>query len=140
MSQRKIYDDIEKWSQDLLEKTKNEQRKNQFQAWGKLGGRPRKGDEKKTEKILLSLTKMQKEKLKKVSASYGISPQDWLRYLILNNEPRDAERNKILMSYHTNFKRISNHFKSGVWSYPEREKFKYELEKVILLIKNEIKK
>ena len=45
--------EIEKWSQDLLDKSQKEKKKNQFREWGKLGGRHKKGSNKLTEKMML---------------------------------------------------------------------------------------
>lgn len=131
--------DIEKWNQDLLDKSEKERKKNQYRAWGKLGGRPKKGSYKKTEKLMLSLTAEQKNKLEMISQSFGIKPQELIRNLISDIEPRDPERNKVLMEYRTNFRRISNHFKSGVWTIAEREKYLKELNNIILLIENNLK-
>lgn len=131
--------DFEKWSQEILDKKENERKKNQYRERGKLGGRPKKYHNKKSKKILLSLTPIQKEILDKVSESYGIKPQELIRHLILNTTPKDAERNKILIEFRTNFRRISNHFKSNVWTNAEKEKYKSEINKIISLIENELK-
>ncbi|MGI9528011.1 MAG: hypothetical protein ACR2MS_12960 [Weeksellaceae bacterium] len=136
---KNFLEEIEKWNQELIVKSQKEKKKNQYREWGKLGGRPQKGKDKLSEKMMLSLTVEQKRKLDLLSKSFGIKPQELLRNLISNTEPRDPERNKILLEYRTNFKRISNHFKSGVWTLSEKKKFTSELNAVILLIENNLK-
>ncbi len=131
--------ELEKWNDDLREKEEKESLKRQYRSWGKLGGRPKKYSKKKSKKILLSLTETQMNKLQNMSDSYQIKIQEIIRNLIDFQKPVDAERNKILMEYRTNFKRISNHFKSNIWSDFDKEKFKNELRLIIQLIEKELK-
>lgn len=132
--------DIEKWNQEIVEKSQKEHKKNQYRKWGKLGGRPKKGKEKLSEKMLISFSIKQKQKLDFDSNSYGIKPQEYIRNLVENKNPKDAERNKILLEVRTHFKRIGNHFRSNVWSFAEKEEYKAKLDRVISLIENELNK
>lgn len=139
MNKDKLINEIEKWNQDLLDKSQKEKKKKQYREWGKLGGRPKKGSKKLTEKMLVSLTLQHKNKLDEISETFGLRPQELIRNLISNTQPRDPERNKILLEYRANFRRISNHFRSAIWTEAEKEKFTQELNDVIILIEKQLK-
>lgn len=122
--------DFEKWNEELIEKQKEEARKNQFREWGKLGGRPPK-ERKKNVTISIRVTEKEKEILQKKAEKADLSLAEFVRRSALEIPLPDPERNKTLVEYRTNFKRLANHFRSGVWTPAEKSKFTAELKDII---------
>lgn len=126
----------------ILKEQAKFERKKQAIAWGKLGGRPLKQKQKKSEKLLLSLTEEQLQKLEVKAKKYKLSPQDYLRHYIEQDREPDLERMakvRLLIEYRTNFARLSNYLKKEIWTADEKEKFKNELNDVVKLIERTLK-
>lgn len=126
------------YAEDFQKKQQEEERKNKLRAWGKLGGRPPK-EKKKSVTISTRATEKQKEILKERADKVGLSLSEFLLRSALEIPLPNAERNKTLVEYRTNFKRIANHFRSNVWTPAEKEMFKSELNRVIKAIEKELK-
>lgn len=114
--------EFEKWNQELIQKLESEELKNKYREWGKLGGRPKK-EKVKSKKITIRVTEKEKEILQKKADKVGLSLAEFVRRSSLEIPLPDAERNKTLVEYRTNFKRLANHFRSGVWSDEEKKVF-----------------
>lgn len=128
---------MENFHQNPQENSLENNRKEQFRRWGKLGGRP-KSERKKSVQISVSMSGTQKEKLDTLAKSAGVNPQEFIRRMIDNEKPSDPERNKTLLEYRTNFSRISNYFERNIWDDAEKESFKELLSKTISEIRKAI--
>lgn len=131
---------MKKWqgyAEDFQKKQKEEERKNKLKEWGKLGGRPPK---EKTKSVTISTraTEKQKEILKQKADKVELSLSEFLLRSGLNIPLPNAEKNKTLIEFRTNFKRIANHFRSNVWTPEEKKIYKTELDRIIKGIEKEL--
>ena len=89
-----------------------------------------------TERLNVRLTKSELVMLKERSELTGQSIANLIRVAIKEVQGfkifvPNAEENKILIEYRTNFSRIKNHFESQLWSNSEREIYKKLLTEII---------
>lgn len=126
--------DLQKWSDESLknkEEFSKEIKKNQ--------------KEYLTERLNVRVTKSELNMLLEKSKLTGLSIANLIRVGVKEVEGfkiilPNAEENKILIEYRTNFARIKNHFESQLWSESEREIYKKQLESVIRKIDKYLQK
>ena len=98
-----------------------------------------------TERLNDRLTKSELVMLKERSELTGQSIANLIRVAIKEVQGfkifvPNAEENKILIEYRTNFSRIKNHFESQLWSNSEREIYKKLLTDVVRKIDKYLEK
>lgn len=121
--------DLQKW-------TEESQQNNHHSENGKSDEFGKKEHEFLTERLNVRLTKSELKMLKEKSDLTGQSIAHLIRIAIKEVENLkiiipNAEENKILIEYRTNFSRIKNHFESQLWSDSEREIYKKLLTDII---------
>lgn len=126
--------DLQKWNDESLRNNEENNSKNQS-----------KEKEFLTERLNVRLTKSELEMLKQKSTLTGESIAKLIRLGIKNVEGfkiilPNAEENKMLIEYRTNFSRIKNHFESQLWNKSEREFYKKLLENTIFKIDKYLQK
>lgn len=124
-------ENVEKWEKEIT-------RKERLRTYGKLGGRPLIGDSKKTEKITIRLSPKEKKQLKEKAEKSKLSLPEFFRRSAMEKPLPNADRNKVLLEYRTNFKRLSNFFSSSIWTIEERTKFKEEISHLISKIEQSL--
>lgn len=115
----------------------NELKKEKFIEYGKKGGRPIK-DQKRTERVHIRMTKEAKKLAIEKADKIGISFPEYCRKAIENKPLPNVEKTKILLEYRTNFNRISNHFKSNIWTEEERKEYLKLIKETIQKLNKEI--
>ncbi|AQX49244.1 hypothetical protein AYC66_00450 [Elizabethkingia anophelis] len=98
-----------------------------------------------TERLNLRLTKAEHKMLKEKSELSNIGMGKLIRIAVQKVQGfkiiiPNAEENKTLLEYRTNFSRIRNHFQSQMWSEDEREKYKSLLDEIIFKIDKYLQK
>lgn len=121
--------DLQKW-------TEESQQKSNYSDDLKVDDFSKKEHEFLTERLNVRLTKSELIMLKEKSELTKQSIAELVRIAIKEIEDfkiivPNAEENKILIEYRTNFSRIKNHFKSQLWSNSEREIYKKMLTDII---------
>ncbi|REC45178.1 hypothetical protein [Chryseobacterium sp. 5_R23647] len=121
--------DLQKW-------TEESQQNSHLSEKEKLEGFGKKEHEFLTERLNVRLTKSELIMLKEKSEITKQSIAGLIRVAIKGVKDfkiiiPNAEENKTLIEYRTNFSRIKNHFESQLWSNSEREIYKKLLTDVI---------
>ena len=121
--------DLQKWTEESQQNSHHSENE-------KLDDFAKKEHEFLTERLNVRLTKSELIMLKEKSEVTKQSMAELIRVTI--KEIKDfkiiipnAEENKTLIEYRTNFSRIKNHFESQLWSNSEREIYKKLLIDVI---------
>lgn len=130
-------EELQKAQEDFDRQTEEIERKNKFREWGKLGGRPPR-NEVKNVRVAARISEREKIFLDKKSKITGESLSELLRKGALNIPLPDPEKTKILVEYRTNFVRISNFMKKGIWTENEKKELKELLKSTIKSIEKEI--
>lgn len=129
---------IEDWESLFHEEFKKADRQNRFIEIGKLGGRP-KLSAPKSERLALRFTVSEMKILKEKAEKRSFKLTDYSRFILLEKELPDYEKNIMLTEYATNFRRIGNYMKKEIFTSEERENLLKEIEEVIKGIKTQIK-
>lgn len=129
----KFLNDLEKWNNESQEKILNESEVFQNQNSIEV---EQQNSKFLTERLNLRLTKAEHKMLKEKSEMSKIGMGELIRIAIHNVEGfkiiiPNAEENKTLLEYRTNFSRIRNHFQSQMWNEGERENYKNLLDEII---------
>ena len=109
--------------------------KNDFREYGKLGGRPKKEIKKERKRVNLSFSIEEYKKLEKRAEKHNMKLTEYCYKLISEKELPNYEENKVLIQYGSNFSRISNYMKRGVFNQMEKDRLIKEIEEVISGIK-----
>lgn len=143
MNEENLSNDFERqlreWEEQERKKEKAEKEKKRLQDIGHLGGRPRL-EKSRTSTIGISVTADEKSKIQAKADAAGLTLSSFCRTAALEQNLPDGERNRILMEYRSNFKRISNWFKSATWTMDEKIEYIKMLKETINGIEKEIKK
>lgn len=114
-------------------------KKEDYKNWGKRGGRPELKHLKRTERLYISFTVEEMSFLKQEASSKKFDKVlDYARFVLLDKKLPNFERDKILISYANNFKKISNYMQMGIFNESEKKRLIDEINNVIFLIRNRI--
>ncbi|ROI12163.1 hypothetical protein EGH90_00340 [Kaistella haifensis] len=102
------------------------------------GGRPQK-NLKRTKQLNLIFTNSEYDAILKKANLLGLKPTTFCYFLIEGKDLTQIERLKTLTQYATNFTRISNYMKMGIFNSYEKERLINEISEVINKIKIELK-
>lgn len=121
--------DLQKWTEESQQNHHHSEKE-------KLGDFGKKEHEFLTERLNVRLTKSELEMLKEKSEITKQSIASLIRTAIKGVQDfkiivPNAEENKTLIEYRTNFSRIKNHFESQLWSDSERVIYKNLLTDII---------
>lgn len=122
-------------SQKMDDQKKKEITRKKRAEGGKLGGRPKAKIERKKQ-VNVGLSVNEYSKLSAVAEAHKITIPELFRRSAFQVPMPDSERNKMLVEYRVNFSRISNIFRRDIWDQEEKNKFRKELNEVILQIRN----
>ncbi len=125
-------------SGEMQQKERKEEIRRKRAEGGKKGGRPVLTKKREIKKFF-RINEIEQKHITEVSEAWGVSESEYFRRCIMGVVMPDAERNKMLSEYHTNFKRIANIFRKDIWNENEKEHFKKELTEVIQLIKKNMR-
>lgn len=129
---------LKKLQEQFSESKRKEEIRKKRAEGGKKGGRPIVNKIRNIQKNI-RLNEQEEKRIFEMAKAYGISESELFRRSALGVPMPNADRNKLLSEYRTNFSRISNIFRSDIWEWSEKEEFKTELKEVILLLKNHLK-
>lgn len=132
-----LLDELNQLARQMEQQNRKEEIRRKRAEGGKKGGRPvlnKKRDIKK----FFRINEIEEKHIKEVCEAWGVSESEYFRRCAMGIVMPDAERNKLLSEYHTNFKRISNIFRKDIWDEADKEYFKQELSEVIQLIKKNL--
>lgn len=132
-----LFDD-EFWEdigEDIAKQSLAEKRK----EWGALGGRPSVLSENRTLNKTIRYAPSEWSEVERRAKVFGLSSSEYIRRCSLHKRMPDPERNVTLTKSATNFKRLSNALRMGIFNDEERARFLNELEEVIFLIKKELR-
>jgi len=126
------------WESSFFKAIENVNRQNQYIERGKLGGRP-KSDAPKTERLALRFTPSEMKILQNRADKKKLKLTDYSRFILLEKQLPDYEKNVMLMEYGTNFRRIANYMKKDMFSEKERADLLKEIEDTIKGIRTQVK-
>ena len=132
-----LLDELNQLARQMEQQNRKEEIRRKRAEGGKKGGRPvlnKKRDIKK----FFRINEIEEKHIKEVSEAWGVRESEYFRRCAMGIVMPDAERNKLLSEYHTNFKRISNIIKKDIWDEADKEYLKKELSEVIQLIKKNL--
>ncbi|SDE78522.1 plasmid mobilization protein [Riemerella columbipharyngis] len=122
-------------SEDVAKQSLAEKRK----EWGALGGRPSVLNENRILNKTIRYAPSEWTEVERMAKAFGLSYSEYIRRCSLHKRMPDPERSVTLTKSATNFKRLSNALRMGIFNDEERARFLNELEEVIFLIKKELK-
>ncbi len=126
------------WESSFFKAIENVNRQNQYIERGKLGGRP-KSNAPKTERLALRFTPSEMKILQNRADKKKLKLTDYSRFILLEKQLPDYEKNVMLMEYGTNFRRIANYMKKDMFSEKERADLLKEIEDTIKGIRTQVK-
>lgn len=132
-----LLEELKQLAQQMEQQNRKEEIRRKRAEGGKKGGRPVLNKKREIKKFF-RVNEIEEKHIKEVSEAWGVSESEYFRRCAMGIVMPDAERNKLLSEYHTNFKRISNIFRKDIWDEADKEFFKKELSEVIQLIKKKL--
>ena len=132
-----LLDELNQLARQMEQQNRKEEIRKKRAEGGKKGGRPVLTKKREIKKFF-RINEIEQKHITEVSEAWGVSESEYFRRCTMGIVMPDAERNKLLSEYHTNFKRITNIFRKDIWDDNEKNDFKRELSEVINLIKKNL--